>query len=73
MTTVPSDAASVLPYTGAEFFDSFEEGGKVWTYGKRVKNIGEHPSFQNTARMVPAVRCAASRLEREKAGSELAD
>jgi hypothetical protein len=73
MTTIPSEAAPVLPYTGTEFLDSFDDGREVWIYGERVKNIVEHPSFWNTAHGCPAVRRAVSRLEREKAGSDLPD
>jgi hypothetical protein len=51
MTTSASADAPVLPYTGKEFLDSFDDGREVWIYGERVKNIAAHPTFRNIARM----------------------
>ena len=66
MTTIPSEAAPVLPYTGTEFLDSLDDGREVWIYGERVKNIVEHPSFRNTARMVARLYDALYRDWNEK-------
>jgi 4-hydroxyphenylacetate 3-monooxygenase len=44
--------AALLPYTGQEFLDSLDDGREVWIYGERIKSIGEHPGFRNTARMI---------------------
>src|SRR5436309_3244337 len=44
--------ATPLPYTGKEFLESLDDGREVWIYGRRVKNMAEHPAFRNTARMV---------------------
>jgi 4-hydroxyphenylacetate 3-monooxygenase len=41
-----------LPYTGTEFLDSLDDGREVWIYGERARNVGEHPAFRNTARML---------------------
>jgi aromatic ring hydroxylase len=41
-----------LPYTGAEFLASLDDGREVWIYGERVKNVAEHPAFRNCARML---------------------
>ena len=41
-----------LPYTGAEFLESLDDGREVWIYGQRVRKITEHPAFRNTARMI---------------------
>jgi len=35
-----------------EFLDSLDDGREVWIYGERVHNVGEHPAFRNTARML---------------------
>ena len=43
---------TTLPYTGKEFLASLDDGREVWIYGERVKNITNHPAFQNTARML---------------------
>jgi hypothetical protein len=45
-------SATLLPYTGKEFLDSLDDGREVWIYGERVRNVGEHPAFRNTARML---------------------
>ena len=42
----------VLPYTGAEFLESLDDGREIWIYGDRVEKIAEHPAFRNTARML---------------------
>jgi hypothetical protein len=44
--------ATLLPYTGKEFLDSLDDGREVWIYGERVRNVGEHPAFRNTAPML---------------------
>ncbi|ELJ4169132.1 Pyoverdin chromophore biosynthetic protein pvcC [Salmonella enterica] len=45
--------APLLPFTGAEYLDSLNDGREVWIYGERVKgNIADHPAFRNSARMV---------------------
>ena len=66
MTTIPADAAPVLPSTGTEFLDSPDDGREVWIYGKRVKNIAEHPSFRNMVRMVARLYDALYRDWNEK-------
>jgi len=45
-----SAAEGHAPYTGKEFLDSLDDGREIWIYGERVKNITQHPAFQNTAR-----------------------
>jgi len=47
-----SGNGTLLPYTGMEFLDSLDDGREVWIYGERVHNVGEHPAFRNTARML---------------------
>jgi 4-hydroxyphenylacetate 3-monooxygenase len=47
--------AKVGPYTGAEYLKSLDDGREVWIYGKRVKNVAEHPAFRNAARMTARV------------------
>lgn len=44
--------ASQLPFTGKEYLASLDDGREVWIYGKRVKNITQHPAFRNSARMI---------------------
>src|SRR5579862_3318197 len=43
------------PYTGAQYLQSLDDGREVWIYGKRVKNVAEHPAFRNAARMTARV------------------
>jgi 4-hydroxyphenylacetate 3-monooxygenase len=43
------------PYTGAEYLKSLDDGREVWIYGKRVKNVAEHPAFRNAARMTARI------------------
>ena len=43
---------ALIPMTGQEYLDSLNDDREVWIYGKRVKNITEHPAFRNSARMV---------------------
>lgn len=43
---------SLIPMTGKEYLESLDDGREVWIYGKRVKNLAEHPAFRNSARMV---------------------
>lgn len=43
------------PYTGAEYLASLDDGREVWIYGKRVKNVADHPAFRNAARMTARV------------------
>src|SRR5579862_9701354 len=55
-----SSAASVAakqrgPYTGAEYLSSLDDGREIWIYGKRVKNVANHPAFRNAARMTARV------------------
>ncbi|MEQ1890317.1 MAG: 4-hydroxyphenylacetate 3-hydroxylase family protein [Alphaproteobacteria bacterium] len=44
--------AKVLPYTGAEYLESLDDGREIWIYGERVKNVTTHPAFRNSARSV---------------------
>ena len=44
--------AKNVPFTGKEYLESLNDDREVWIYGKRVKNIAEHPAFRNTARMI---------------------
>src|SRR5260221_2612240 len=61
--TIASDRAAPLepadkkrgPYTGREYLESLDDGREVWIYGKRVKNVAEHPAFRNSARMTARV------------------
>lgn len=48
----PATAKQHVPFTGKEYLDSLDDGREVWIYGKRVKNIADHPAFRNSARMV---------------------
>lgn len=41
-----------VPMTGKEYLASLDDDREVWIYGKRVKNIAEHPGFRNSARMI---------------------
>ncbi|WP_238719960.1 4-hydroxyphenylacetate 3-hydroxylase family protein [Nitratireductor alexandrii] len=41
-----------LPMTGKEYLESLNDGREVWIYGKKIKNIAEHPAFRNAARMI---------------------
>jgi 4-hydroxyphenylacetate 3-monooxygenase len=43
---------ALIPLTGQEYLESLNDDREVWIYGKRVKNIAEHPAFRNSARMV---------------------
>ena len=43
---------ALIPMTGQEYLASLDDDREVWIYGKRVKNIAEHPAFRNSARMV---------------------
>src|SRR6266851_355631 len=45
-------SATLLPYTGKEFLYSLDDGREVWIYGERVRNVGEHSAFRNTARIL---------------------
>jgi 4-hydroxyphenylacetate 3-monooxygenase len=45
------NAAKAGPFTGKEYLDSLDDGREIWIYGKRVKNIVDHPAFRNSARM----------------------
>ncbi|PSM16468.1 Pyoverdin chromophore biosynthetic protein pvcC [Nitratireductor sp. StC3] len=38
--------------TGKEYLESLNDGREVWIYGKKIKNIAEHPAFRNAARMI---------------------
>lgn len=42
----------LIPYTGKEYLDSLNDDREIWIYGKRVKNVTEHPAFRNSARMI---------------------
>ena len=42
----------MIPLTGRQYLDSLDDGREVWIYGKRVKNVAEHPAFRNSARMI---------------------
>ena len=48
----PMTQKALIPMTGKEYLDSLNDDREVWIYGKRVKNITEHPAFRNSARMV---------------------
>jgi 4-hydroxyphenylacetate 3-monooxygenase len=41
-----------IPFTGKEYLESINDDREVYLYGKRVKNITEHPAFRNSARMI---------------------
>lgn len=45
-------AKKSIPMTGKEYLASLDDDREVWIYGKRVKNITEHPGFRNSARMI---------------------
>ena len=47
-----SSSAGAMPFTGAEYLQSLNDGREVWIYGERVGNIVEHPAFRNSARMI---------------------
>jgi 4-hydroxyphenylacetate 3-monooxygenase len=47
-----TNSTSFVPFTGKEYLASLDDGREVWIYGKRVKNITEHPAFRNSARMI---------------------
>lgn len=54
----PGGSAAVksrAPFTGKEYLSSLDDGREVWIYGKRVKNVAEHPAFRNSARMTARV------------------
>src|SRR5205823_2582850 len=48
----PMTQHALIPFTGKEYLDSLDDGREVWIYGKRVKNVAEHPAFRNSARMI---------------------
>ncbi|GHT93744.1 pyoverdin chromophore biosynthetic protein pvcC [Betaproteobacteria bacterium] len=52
MSATQQDPKAYLPFTGAEYLKSLDDGREVWIYGERVKNITEHPAFRNSARMI---------------------
>ena len=45
-------SAPILPYTGAEYLASLNDGRCVYLHGERVKDIVIHPAFRNSARMI---------------------
>jgi 4-hydroxyphenylacetate 3-monooxygenase len=45
-------AAVRIPYTGAEYLASLNDGREVWIHGERVADVAEHPAFRNCARMI---------------------
>src|SRR3989442_2698814 len=45
-------AEKTLPFTGSEYLESIRDDREVWIYGKRVKDVTEHPAFRNSARSV---------------------
>lgn len=48
----PMTQTALIPFTGKEYLESLNDGREVWIYGKKVKNITEHPAFRNSARMI---------------------
>jgi 4-hydroxyphenylacetate 3-monooxygenase len=48
----PTRQEAMIPLTGRQYLDSLDDGREVWIYGKRVKNVAEHPAFRNSARMI---------------------
>ena len=48
----PTTQTALIPFTGKEYLESLNDGREVWIYGKKVKNITEHPAFRNSARMI---------------------
>ncbi len=57
-----------LPYTGAEFLESLDDGREIWIYGERVGNIAQHPAFRNCARMLARLYDALHRDHATGAG-----
>ena len=45
-------AATVLPYTGAEYLESIRDDREVWIHGERVEDVTAHPAFRNSARSI---------------------
>ncbi|MED4599600.1 4-hydroxyphenylacetate 3-hydroxylase N-terminal domain-containing protein [Paenibacillus validus] len=43
---------SFLPLTGQEYLESLKDGREVWLDGERIKDVGAHPAFRNSARSV---------------------
>lgn len=41
-----------VPYTGAEFLESIQDGREIYVHGERVKDVTKHPAFRNSSRMV---------------------
>jgi 4-hydroxyphenylacetate 3-monooxygenase len=42
----------VRPMNGAEYLDSLKGDREIYIYGERIKDVGSHPAFRNSARMV---------------------
>jgi 4-hydroxyphenylacetate 3-monooxygenase len=51
-TTLPSNRPAVLPFTGAEYLESLQDGREVYIYGERVQDVTTHPAFRNSARSI---------------------
>ena len=43
---------NVRPMNGSEYLDSLKGDREIYIYGERVKDVGSHPAFRNSARMV---------------------
>jgi 4-hydroxyphenylacetate 3-monooxygenase len=47
--------AHALPFTGAEYRDSLDDGREVYLLGERVGRVAEHPAFRNSVASIASL------------------